>query len=120
MYVYSQSTGELKEDGVLLGKGYSGAGLDKNVPADEAVSCQGPLPQGFYTIAGPRDDPKKGPCVFDLSPDDDNDMFGRTGFMIHGDSLSHPGMASEGCIVLGPLIRQRIAVSVDRRLQVIE
>ena len=29
----------------------------------------------------------------------DNRMFGRNGFYCHGDSIEHPGDASDGCIV---------------------
>ena len=45
---------------------------------------------------------------------------GRTAFLIHGDSIKHPGDASEGCIILGPHIRTRIAASGDTVLNVIE
>ena len=35
-----------------------------------------------------------------LIPSPTNEMFGRSEFLIHGDSLEHPGAASEGCIIL--------------------
>lgn len=34
-----------------------------------------------------------------LTPYVENQMCGRDGFMIHGDSSAHPGEASDGCIV---------------------
>jgi hypothetical protein len=46
-------------------------------------------------------------------------MFGRTGFLIHGDSLQHPGRASNGCIILPRPIRDRIAASGDDQLTVV-
>ena len=45
---------------------------------------------------------------------------GRSAFLIHGDSTKHPGDASEGCIIFGPHIRQRIATSGDTVLNVVE
>jgi hypothetical protein len=40
--------------------------------------------------------------------------------MIHADSRRHPGMASEGCIILPLVARQRVARSRDRTLVVEE
>jgi len=38
-------------------------------------------------------------------------MYGRSGFMIHGDSQKHPSQASEGCIVLDFAFREIITRS---------
>jgi hypothetical protein len=54
-----------------------------------------------------------------LEPNQQNEMYGRAGFLIHGDSLEHPGTASLGCIVLGRLYREAIWASGDHQLQVI-
>lgn len=54
-----------------------------------------------------------------LSPDGHN-AHGRTAFLIHGDSRTNPGNASEGCIVLPPAVRIRIAQSGDTTLEVVE
>jgi len=35
-------------------------------------------------------------------------MFGRRGFLIHGDSKLHPGTASKGCIILPRWARELI------------
>lgn len=45
---------------------------------------------------------------------------GRSHFLIHGDSVSHPGGASEGCIILNRTARQTIASSGDNELEVIK
>jgi hypothetical protein len=54
-----------------------------------------------------------------LDPDPNNNMYGRDGFMIHGDSISNPGAASEGCIIMPHFARIAIANSTDKSLQVI-
>jgi hypothetical protein len=46
-----------------------------------------------------------------------HDAFGRDGFLIHGDNLTHD--ASTGCIILPPEIRDMIAASEDRDLEVV-
>jgi Protein of unknown function (DUF2778) len=46
-----------------------------------------------------------------LTPDPSNDMCGRSGFLIHGDSVSHPGDASDGCIILSRAEREAIVKS---------
>ena len=118
MWTYSQTSGELYHDGVLVGTGYSGLGLDKDVTADQAEVGLGPIPQGLWTI-GPRgDSPTLGPCVMPLWPAEGTETFGRSGFFIHGDSREHPGQASHGCIVLDPLTRLKIADSLDTALTV--
>lgn len=79
----------------------------------------GPIPQGVYLIGEPVDTLEQGPFVLPLKPDDANEMFGRSGFLIHGDSKSHPGNGSEGCIIMPRFARDRIADSGDRELNVV-
>jgi Protein of unknown function (DUF2778) len=121
MWTYKQSTGELKRDaGAVVGTGYSGMPpLGKNNPAQENVHLVGPLPRGLYTIGAPHDNPQLGPYAMYLAPDQENTMFGRGGFFMHSDSISHPGKASEGCIVIAEAVRQQVWNSGDHRLQVI-
>jgi hypothetical protein len=57
--------------------------------------------------------------VFDLTPEG-HSALGRTEFLIHGDSKKNPGSASEGCIVLSPEIRGRIAESGVTKLLVVK
>ncbi len=121
MWIYEQSTGILRHNGVVIATGYSGMGADKNQPADESVKNMGPLPEGLYTVGavmaeGPGG---TGKYVLPLTPDATDVMFGRGGFYMHGDSISHPGFASEGCIVMPYAARIAVATSPDKRLQVV-
>lgn len=128
MLTYRQSTGELfTAAGVLLAKCYAGGNIPprfdpsaKNNPARQEEHCIGPLPRGRYTIGPSHNEPTLGPCAMYLQPDPQNVMFGRSGFFIHGDSIAHPGEASEGCIVMSTFARAFIAQSLDRQLQVVE
>jgi hypothetical protein len=118
-WVYSRSTGELGHDGVSVGSGYSGHGDGFNNPALQTAHDVGPLPQGMYSIGDPVDPPNHlGPLAMPLTPTS-GDMFGRSGFFIHGDNSRHDHSASDGCIILGPAIRQQIADGDDTDLQVV-
>lgn len=123
MWTYEQSTGILRRDGNSVGTGYAGmntpAVQGKNNPAAQDVPMIGPLPQGSYTIGPQHQEPKLGPMAMRLTPAATNEMFGRAGFFIHADSISHPGAASEGCIVLSSALRSLIAGSGDTDLQVV-
>ena len=119
MWTYSQSTGQLARDGKLFGSGYSGLGADKNVPADQLVQGQGPIPQGAWTIGPAENSGELGPLIMRLFPKAGTETFGRSGFFIHGDSLAHPGEASHGCIVLAHALREEISFSNDIDLTVI-
>jgi hypothetical protein len=107
------------QDGLRVAIGYSGKGEGKNNPDMQDVHNVGPLPKGKYTICAPVDTVTHGPYVLRLDPDADNEMFGRAGFLIHGDSVVHPGTASEGCIILGRSIREKIWTGGDHNLEVI-
>lgn len=119
MWIFEQATGFVFHDGSKIGEGYSGHGPGIDNPTMENVSDVGPLPCGWYTIGPAYRDPEKGPLVMRLMPDGTNEMFGRGGFLIHGDSIAHPGCASEGCIIMNADLRGQIANSPDRRLQVV-
>jgi hypothetical protein len=119
MWTYSQSTGRLYLNGVTIAIGYAGRGADKDIPADQTVVDEGPLPQGIYAIQPAITDPHLGPLAMTLTPNPGNQMFGRSGFYIHGDSFAHPGQASCGCIVLGNSARSQISLSHDRVLWVV-
>lgn len=79
----------------------------------------GPIPCGLYTIGAHVDTMTHGPFVLPLTPSPQNEMFGRSAFLIHGDSKVAPGSASEGCIILSRSVRERIAKSGDHELRVI-
>lgn len=118
MWTYRQTTGALSHNGVEVSVGYSGAGLGKNSPTFQNVHNVGPIPQGRYAIGEPYNTSTHGPYVLRLTPDAANEMFGRSGFLIHGESLKAAGSASLGCIILPRLIRERIWTSLDHLLEV--
>lgn len=122
MWQYSQSTGVLtSEDGEpLQPAGYAGNGEGKNNGDMQSVRDVGPLPRGFYTMTELiPDDPETGIYTIVLEPDETNEMFGRDDFRIHGDSESHPGDASDGCIVQAHANRVAVWTSWDHRLEVV-
>lgn len=116
-WTYSQSTGELRHNGASVGTGYSGAGLSvssgSNNPAMQHIPNQGPLPVGQYQIGASYSHPQKRPTSMNLTPAGHNAL-GRSGFMIHGNNVQNN--ASQGCIILGPSIRQQIASGNDQIL----
>lgn len=118
---YEQSTGKLfRPDGTLLCVGYAGSGRYKNKPAAQHMVGQGPLPCGTYRIAKPINQiPGVGPYALRLDPASTNNMYGRSGFFIHGDSVSNPGSASEGCIVAPRDARGEIAGSSIQTIVVV-
>lgn len=122
MWNYEQATGALFLNSVYVGTGYSGGNEGKNPegknnPAMQNVPDIGPLPRGRYRIEAPVNSPT--PIAFPLTPASENEMYGRSGFMIHGDSLEGPGCASEGCIIQAKPVRERINASGDCDLAVI-
>lgn len=120
MWVYSQSQGRLTLNGVYVATGYAGKGPGKNNPKMQDVPNVGPIPRGIYRIGDPFYSQDNGPFCLRLTHDAANHMHGRSGFLIHGDSVKAPGTASEGCIILPRDIRGKIHKSGDRGLEVIE
>lgn len=119
-WTYQISTGEMTDpDGSLVDTGYSGKGDGLNNPDMQNVPRVGPIPIGVYTIGPAYHDPEKGPCVMRLTPDPDNEMFGRAGFLCHGDNPQANHTASEGCIIQGPITREAINASDDKTLVVV-
>lgn len=119
-WTYSQKSGDLRRDGQPVATGYSGTGVGKNNPAMENVPDVGPIPQGDWTITGPPlNTPDHGPYVLRLSPASETETFGRSGFLMHGDSKEHPGCASHGCVILPRTVREQIWNSGDRDLEVV-
>ncbi len=110
-FTYIQSTGAILENGVMIGRGYSGHGDGLNNPAMEAVRNVGPIPAGFYRI-GPSEDRSadgKGTNVMTLTPTNGNTAHQRSGFLCHGDNKAMNHTASDGCIIAALPIRLRIA-----------
>lgn len=116
---YEQESGQLSQNGADVAIGYSGAGNGKNNPAMQDAQKIGPIPKGVYTIGEPHDTPTHGPYVLRLTPDPSNEMCGRSGFLIHGDSVKAPGTASEGCIIMPRWVREQVWESGDLDLEVV-
>lgn len=119
MWIYKQSTGQLFRNGEQVGQGYSGHAEGKNNPDMQDRPDVGPIPQGQWCILEPRDTMQHGPFVMPLIPKDFTETFGRSGFLMHGDSSQHPGMASLGCIIMPRPIREKVNASGDHDLEVI-
>lgn len=120
MWLWEISGGRLfRDDGVEVGQGYSGDPAHKNDPNAQSLRNQGPIPAGDYTIGSPVNTLTHGPYVLPLYPDPKNLMWSRFGFLIHGDNITDPGTASQGCIILAPALREMIWTSDDHTLQVI-
>ena len=120
MYTYRQSTGMLLRDGVLVLTGYAGHGAGINNPTLQDQHDVGPLPQGSYSMTALIDSPHTGLATIILDPNPANQMFGRSGFRIHGDNNSADHTASDGCIIAGHAA-DRIGIwnSNDRDLEVL-
>lgn len=128
-WIYHQKTGELYHNGQRVGHGWAGHGVGKYNPSLQSQQGTGPLPRGTYTIghlfnyhrtaASPHG---TGPASMRLTPDSSNQMFGRSGFLIHGPSTnpSHYGQESNGCIILPLSLRHRIGTSGDHALEVVQ
>ena len=123
-FAYEQATGNIFEVAGggrdLIDTGYSGSDQHggKNNPLAQCVQDIGPLPRGRYTIKPPVAGPS--PLSLPLTPAPDNEMCGRSGFLIHGDSIAQPGTASHGCIIVRRPTRQHIADSGIDLLVVVE
>ena len=119
-FVYEQLTGKVLLEGRVIGVGYSGHAEGKNNPLMQDKPDIGPIPRGWYTMGALFYSSSHGPDVIRLTPDGSNEMFGRSGFLIHGDKIGAPGEASLGCIIQQRIVRRAIADSGVKRLQVIE
>jgi hypothetical protein len=118
MWTYAQKTGNLWQDGKLVATGYSGGGEGKNDPSMQAVENVGPIPQGSWIISGPPiDTPKHGPYVLTLTAAQGTNVFGRSGFLMHGDNAT--GTASEGCVIMPRVAREQVWNSGDTDLEVV-
>jgi hypothetical protein len=99
---------------------YSGCGAGKNNSSLDCMADVGPIPAGSWTISGPPiDSSEHGPYVLRLEPKKGTETYGRSGFLIHGDSVSDPGNASKGCLIASKEVRSRIWQSGDYDLEVI-
>lgn len=98
---------------------YSGHGVGKNNHDYEKMQNIGPIPCGEWEISHWDDHHgDKGPIVAVLIPIGHN-AWGRTAFLIHGDSMTDPGNASHGCIIADHNVRVALRASGERRLKVV-
>lgn len=118
-WVYYQRTGALFHNGAHVDNGYSGIDNGKNNPGMQYQADVGPIPRGTYSIEAPFHHPHAGAYTMRLVPTRNTSTFGRTGLMIHGDSIKHPGRASTECIILPLPTRQRIWNSGDHIVEVV-
>jgi hypothetical protein len=125
MWTWRQNSGELvvtddQGNGQVIATGYSGAGRGKNRTDYESVPDVGPIPRGQWSIVSLTiEETPHGPYVLHLAPCENTNTFGRSGFLIHGDSKTAPGEASKGCIILPRNVRERIWQSENRSLTVV-
>lgn len=119
MWIYEQETGRLLHGDELVGIGYSGKGLGKNNPVVQTEHNVGPIPTGLWEIGEPFDSEDHGPHAMHLTPLEGTTTYGRYGFLLHGDSITHPGEASEGCIIQSRTTRNTVSSSGDKLLKVI-
>ena len=119
MWLYVQRTGALYHNDKPVAVGYSGLDEDKNRPESQHIHNRGPIPCGVYRIGDNFDSKTHGPFCLPLTPDLANEMFGRSDFLIAGDSVLDPGRTGEDCIVLYRGTRERIYSSRDRELHVV-
>jgi hypothetical protein len=86
------------------------------------IQHMGPIPRGTYKMTGwVISHNTMGPNVIRLTPEPGTQTFGRSNFLIHGDSSNHPGEASTGCIIVGGAHnRAMIWNSGNRFLEVVE
>ena len=129
LWIYQQSTGNLYSEGnnpsavSLVGSGYSGAVGSQNNGALESLGSLGPIPAGNYTIGAQGTYVTNSgtvlPGAMTLTPKPGNWPYGRSGFLIHGDNRRGNRSASEGCVILGPSLRNMIGGSADTTLKVV-
>lgn len=118
-WVYKVSTHTFYLNGTYqFAADYSGRPGFWNDSANECVIGMGPLPRGTYTIGPAFYHHKTKAYTMRLIPFVENQMCGRDGFMIHGNSAAHPRTASDGCIILNLSGRKEINDSSDKILVV--
>lgn len=118
-WTYEQSTGRLWRGAEVVATGYSGFGDAKNRPECEGEKDRGPIPAGLWRIGPPFCSDTHGPFVLPLLPLPGTNTYGRSGFLVHGDSIRAPGTASHGCIIQPHDARVTLWESGERVLEVV-
>jgi RHS repeat-associated protein len=129
-WIYSQSTGQLTKVDVyaggtttyFAGSGYAGYGAGLNDPAMQDSQNIGPLPESSYTIGQQQTNvTSHGPLPgsMRLTPNPNNQMFNRAGFLIHGPHANDQHNSSNGCPIFSQPIRNQIGTSGDNCFKVV-
>lgn len=119
-WIYEQATGNFTDpSGTLQGKGYSGQPPHRNDPDSQFVREVGPIPRGKWQGVELIPQSSHGPFAIRLEPYAETETFGRAGFLMHGDSIPHPGYASEGCIIQSRDVRELFWASLDHDIEVV-
>ena len=120
MWIYAQKTGALWRDGKQVASGYSGCDEGKNDPAMQAVADVGPIPQGKWTIGGPPANTRDhGPYVLRLHPAPGTNRFGRSGFLMHGDSIESPDAPPRDASSCPALQEKKSGTAATRDMEVV-
>jgi len=104
---YSNKVGEFING--RNGKNYSAYSGDCDHYNDEnsmKLKCKGPIPIGKWEVTGIEE--STGPLTARLQPCPGTDVFGRSGFLIHGDNSKMNLTASQGCIIVNRECREQI------------
>jgi hypothetical protein len=119
-WTYSIPTGAfLDPEGEVRGKGYSGQPPHVNDVLAQSLHDVGPIVEGLWQgVELIPESTKHGPYVIRLEPYPQTDTLGRSGFMLHGDSIARPGFASEGCIIQSRDVREMFWASLDHDILV--
>jgi len=116
MHIFESGLGRLWIGGVNQVPAYSGAGEGKNNPLLQHIANVGPIPVGAWLL-GEVDD-THGPLSIHLVHLF-GELWGRSGFLLHGDNALHIGASSEGCIIAAHPEREYLADCRDRLLIVV-
>jgi hypothetical protein len=105
-----------------MATGYSGRGDGLNRPQFQVTPDVGPIPRGIWEIGEPFDDPEHGAYCLPLTPQEGTELFGRSGFLCHGDEILNAGkhLASLGCIIMPRFAREQMWTNGDHLLEVVE
>ncbi len=90
---------------------YSWKGVIRNNHLYENVRNTGPIPKGNYSIGNIFRHPKKGAVVMRLTPSGAQNMFGKSGFLIHSNNARND--AFKECIILWRPVRSKISARSD-------
>lgn len=114
---YYSGSGDLFQNGSYVGTGYAGHGAGVNNAWMSGFTNIGPLPAGQYAIGPQRNNVtlygRKLLGSMRLTPARNNSMYGRAGFLIHGDNSAFNQTASNGCPVFDRSLRDQIGWSGD-------